>query len=105
MLRLAQKAFWPARLPFPVMHVDTGHNFTEVMTFRDQRVAHLGVPLVVASVQARSTPAGSPRRPAPGGRGTRSRPGAIARWRSIASTPPSVARRDEDKARAKERVY
>src|SRR5256885_3204186 len=50
MLRLAEKAFYPARIPFPVMHVDTGHNFPEVMAFRDQRVGELGVALVVASV-------------------------------------------------------
>src|SRR5687767_6087180 len=51
MLRLAEKAFWPARIPFPVMHVDTGHNFPEVLDYRDRRVAELGVRLVVASVQ------------------------------------------------------
>ena len=51
MLRLAEKAFWPARIPFPVMHVDTGHNFDEVLDYRDRRVAELGVQLVVASVQ------------------------------------------------------
>ena len=51
MLRLAEKAFWPARIPFAVMHVDTGHNFPEVIEFRDRRVAELGVQLVVASVQ------------------------------------------------------
>ena len=51
MLRLAEKAFWPGRIPFPVMHVDTGHNFAEVIDFRDRRVAELGVQLVVASVQ------------------------------------------------------
>src|SRR5262244_2129323 len=51
MLRLAEKAFWPARIPFPVMHVDTGHNFPEVLEFRDRRVAELGVQLIVASVQ------------------------------------------------------
>ena len=51
MLHLAQKAFWPARMPFVVMHVDTGHNFAEVLEFRDRRVAELGVRLVVASVQ------------------------------------------------------
>ena len=48
MLALAEKAFWPARIPFPVMHVDTGHNFPEVLEFRDQRVSELGVRLVVA---------------------------------------------------------
>ena len=51
MLRLAEKAFWPARLPFPVMHIDTGHNFPEVLEFRDRRVAELGARLIVASVQ------------------------------------------------------
>src|SRR6476660_6476050 len=51
MLALAEKAFWPARIPFPVMHVDTGHNFPEVLEFRDRRVDELGVRLVVASVQ------------------------------------------------------
>jgi len=51
MLALAEKAFGPARIPFPVMHVDTGHNFSEVIEFRDQRVAELGVRLIVASVQ------------------------------------------------------
>ncbi|HEY5012882.1 MAG TPA: phosphoadenosine phosphosulfate reductase family protein, partial [Acidimicrobiia bacterium] len=51
MLCLAEKAFWPARIPFALMHIDTGHNFPEVMEFRDRRVAELGVQLVVASVQ------------------------------------------------------
>src|SRR5436309_13505216 len=51
MVRLAEKAFWPAKPPFPVMHVDTGHNFPEVLEFRDRRVAQLGIRLVVASVQ------------------------------------------------------
>jgi sulfate adenylyltransferase subunit 2 len=50
MLALAEKAFWPARIPFPVMHVDTGHNFQEVLDFRDRRVNELGVQLLVASV-------------------------------------------------------
>ena len=51
MLALAAKAFAPANIPFPVMHVDTGHNFPEVLDFRDKRAAELGVRLVVASVQ------------------------------------------------------
>ena len=51
MLKLAEKAFWPARIPFPLMHVDTGHNFDEVLDYRDRRAAELGTPLVVASVQ------------------------------------------------------
>src|SRR6267378_5247895 len=52
LLRLAEKAFRPGRFPFPVMHVDTGHNFPEAIAFRDRRVAELGERLVVASVQA-----------------------------------------------------
>src|SRR5262245_60664700 len=51
MLRLAEKAFRPARFPFPLMHIDTGHNFPEVLDFRDRRVEQLGEQLIVASVQ------------------------------------------------------
>ncbi|HYP47876.1 MAG TPA: phosphoadenosine phosphosulfate reductase family protein, partial [Thermoleophilaceae bacterium] len=51
LLRLAEKAFWPARFPFPVMHVDTGHNFPEVIEFRDRAVEALEARLIVASVQ------------------------------------------------------
>src|SRR5947209_13686556 len=51
LLKLAEKAFWPARPPFPLMHVDTGHNFPEVLEFRDRRVAEVGMRLVVASVE------------------------------------------------------
>ncbi|OWY60510.1 hypothetical protein B7486_68795, partial [cyanobacterium TDX16] len=51
MLRLAEKAFWPCPIPFPVMHVDTGHNFPEVIEYRDRRVEEVGARLVVASVQ------------------------------------------------------
>ncbi|HUS61075.1 MAG TPA: phosphoadenosine phosphosulfate reductase family protein, partial [Acidimicrobiales bacterium] len=52
LLRLAEKAFRPGRFPFPVMHVDTGHNFPEVLEFRDRRIAELGERMIVASVQA-----------------------------------------------------
>jgi sulfate adenylyltransferase subunit 2 len=52
LLRLAEKAFRPAKLPFPIMHVDTGHNFPEVLEFRDRRVQQMGERLIVASVQA-----------------------------------------------------
>src|SRR6266568_1540827 len=51
LLHIAGKAFWPAPLPFPVLHVDTGHNFAEVIEFRDRTVARLGVRLVVGRVQ------------------------------------------------------
>src|SRR5687768_17986229 len=51
MLRIAEKAFAPARIPFTLMHVDTGHNFDEVLDYRDRRAAELNARLVVASVQ------------------------------------------------------
>ena len=51
LLRLSEKAFRPARFPFPLLHVDTGHNFSETLEYRDRRVAELGERLIVASVQ------------------------------------------------------
>jgi sulfate adenylyltransferase subunit 2 len=107
MLRLAEKAFWPARLPFPVMHVDTGHNFPEVIEYRDERVAELGARLVVASVQE-SIDAGrvvEERGPNPSRNRlqTRTLLDAIASHRFDAVF--GGGRRDEEKARAKERVY
>ena len=51
LLRLAEKAFRPAGFPFPVMHVDTGHNFPEALEFRDRRMREIGEPLIVASVE------------------------------------------------------
>ena len=105
MLHLATKAFWPARVPFPVMHVDTGHNFDEVIEFRDRHVARLGVKLVVASVQdsidrgrVRETP-GQPRNPLQ----TVTLLDAINEHRFDAVL--GGARRDEEKARAKERIF
>jgi len=104
-LRLAEKAFWPGKIPFPVMHVDTGHNFPEVIAFRDRRVAELDVPLVVASVQESidtgrvvETP-GKPRNPLQ----TVTLLDAIAEHRFTAVL--GGARRDEEKARAKERIF
>jgi sulfate adenylyltransferase subunit 2 len=107
LLRLAEKAFRPGRFPFPVLHVDTGHNFPEVIEFRDRRVAELGERLVVASVQE-----------------------SIDRGRVVEQTGPRAsrnqlqtttlldaieehgfdaamggARRDEERARAKERIF
>jgi sulfate adenylyltransferase subunit 2 len=107
MLRLAEKAFFPARLPFPVMHVDTGHNFAEVLAFRDARVAELGARLVVASVQA-SIDAGRVRdvsgpTPSRNRLQTTTLLDAIAEHRFDAVF--GGARRDEEKARAKERVF
>jgi sulfate adenylyltransferase subunit 2 len=107
LLRLAEKAFRPGKFPFPVMHVDTGHNFPEVIEFRDRRVAELGERLVIASVQE-----------------------SIDRGRVVEETGPRAsrnqlqtttlldaieehgfdaamggARRDEERARAKERIF
>jgi sulfate adenylyltransferase subunit 2 len=105
MLRLAEKAFWPAPVPFPVMHVDTGHNFAEVMEFRDRRVAELGVQLVVASVPD-ALARGLVREPGDGQRNRIQTPvllDAVEKYRFDALF--GGARRDEEKARAKERVF
>jgi sulfate adenylyltransferase subunit 2 len=107
MLRLAQKAFWPGRIPFPVMHIDTGHNFPEVLEYRDRTVSELGANLLVASVQAsidagRSVDETGPD-PSRNRLQTRTLLDAIAEHRFDAVF--GGARRDEEKARAKERVY
>ncbi len=107
MLALAERAFWPARIPFPVMHVDTGHNFSEVLEFRDRRVSELAARLVVASVQE-SIDAG--RVVEETGRfASRNRLQTITLLDAIADNRFDAvfggARRDEEKARAKERVF
>jgi sulfate adenylyltransferase subunit 2 len=107
MLALAERAFWPARIPFPVMHVDTGHNFPEVMDFRDRRVAELGARLVVASVQDAID---SGKVVEETGRwASRNRLQTTALLDGIADNKFDAvfggARRDEEKARAKERVF
>jgi sulfate adenylyltransferase subunit 2 len=105
-LRLAEKAFWPAPIPFPVMHVDTGHNFPEVMEFRDRRVAEAGVRLVVASVQEAIDRGlvveDTGRRASRNRLQTTTLLTAIEEHRFDAAF--GGARRDEEKARAKERV-
>src|ERR1700757_366456 len=107
MLALAEKAFWPARMPFPVMHVDTGHNFPEVLEFRDRRVAELGVRLVVASVQD-SIDAGRVVEET-GRHASRNRLQTVTLLDAIEEQRFDAlfggARRDEEKARAKERVF
>ena len=105
MLRLAQKAFAPASIPFPVMHVDTGHNFPEVLEYRDQRVAELGLHLVVASVPD-ALAAGLVQEAPDGTRNRIQTPVLLAavethRFDALFGG----ARRDEEKARAKERVF
>ena len=107
MLRLAEKAFWPAKIPFPVMHVDTGHNFDEVYDYRDRRVAELGVKLVVASVQE-SIDAGRVTEQT-GPRASRNQLQTVTLLDAVEEHGFDAAfggaRRDEEKARAKERVY
>ena len=106
MLRLAEKAFWPCKLPFPVMHVDTGHNFDEVIEYRDRRVAATGCRLVVASVQD-DIDAGRVRE-LTGPRASRNPLQTTTLLRGIEEHRFDAAfggaRRDEEKARAKERV-
>ena len=107
MLRLAEKAFWPCPLPFPVMHVDTGHNFAEVLEFRDRRVAEVGARLVVASVQD-AIDEGLVRDET-GPRASRNRLQTVTLLAALDKHGFDAAfggaRRDEEKARAKERVY
>jgi len=107
MLRLAEKAFWPAKIPFPVMHVDTGHNFPEVIEFRDRRVAQLGARLIVASVQEAIDRGELVEERGP--RASRNRLQTPVLLAAIAEHQFDVAiggaRRDEEKARAKERVF
>ena len=105
MLHLAQKAFWPAKIPFPLVHVDTGHNFQEVLDFRDRRAEELGARLVVAKVQD-DIDAGRVRE-VPGG--LRNPLQTVTLLRAIEEGRYDAvfggARRDEEKARAKERFF
>ena len=107
MLRLAEKAFWPARIPFPVVHIDTGHNFPEVIDYRDQRVAELGVKLIVGSVEDAIAAGKVVEETGP--RASRNRLQTSVLLETIAAGKYDAvfggARRDEEKARAKERVY
>ncbi|MFM8867365.1 MAG: sulfate adenylyltransferase subunit CysD [Ilumatobacteraceae bacterium] len=107
MLHLAARAFAPARIPFPVMHIDTGHNFPEVIQFRDRCVAEMGVQLIVGSVQA-SIDAGRVA-DATGPRASRNTLQTVTLLDAIAEHRFDAvfggARRDEERARAKERVY
>jgi sulfate adenylyltransferase subunit 2 len=107
MLALAERAFWPAKIPFPVMHVDTGHNFAEVIDYRDRRVAEVGARLVVASVQE-AIDAGKVVEET-GRFASRNRLQTTSLLDGIAENRFDAvfggARRDEEKARAKERVF
>ena len=107
LLHLARKAFYPAALPFPVMHVDTGHNFPEVIEYRDRMVADLGARLIVASVQdsidtGRVVEENGPR-------SSRNRLQSVTLLDAIEQhgfrAAFGGARRDEERARAKERIF
>jgi len=105
MLHLAVKAFWPAPVPFPVLHVDTGHNFPEVIEYRDRTVEQLGVRLLVASVQDYIDDGRLRERPD----GTRNPLQTLPLLDAITAGKFDAVfgggRRDEEKARAKERVF
>jgi sulfate adenylyltransferase subunit 2 len=107
LMRLAEKAFRPGRFPFPVMHVDTGHNFPEVIEFRDKLVEQLGERLIVASVQE-SIDKGRVREET-GPRASRNRLQTVTLLDALTEHGFDAAfggaRRDEERARAKERVF
>jgi sulfate adenylyltransferase subunit 2 len=107
MLHLAVKAFWPAPVPFPVMHIDTGENFDEVLEFRDRTVEKYGLRLIVAKVQDDIDAGRSVEDTGP--RATRNRLQTVTLLRGINENHFGAvfggARRDEEKARAKERVF
>lgn len=106
LLRLAERAFRPGRFPFPLLHIDTGHNFPEVIAFRDRRAAELGERLIVRSVED-SIRRGTVRLPHPNA--SRNAAQSVTLLEAIAELGLDAciggARRDEEKARAKERVF
>jgi len=105
LLHLAVKAFWPAPVPFPLLHVDTGHNFDEVIEFRDRVVARYGLRLVVAKVQDWIDDGRLTERPD----GTRNPLQTVPLLDSITENKFDAVfgggRRDEERARAKERIF
>ncbi len=107
LLRLAEKAFRPAPFPFPLMHVDTGHNFPEVIEYRDRRVAELGERLIVASVQESIDSGRAVEEKGP--RASRNQLQTVTLLDAIAEHKFDAAfggaRRDEERARAKERMF
>jgi sulfate adenylyltransferase subunit 2 len=107
LLRLAEKAFRPAPFPFPLMHVDTGHNFGEVIEFRDRRVRELGERLIVASVQESIDKGRAVEETGP--RASRNRLQTVTLLDALAEYGFDAAfggaRRDEERARAKERIF
>jgi sulfate adenylyltransferase subunit 2 len=105
MVRLAQKAFWPSKMPFPLMHIDTGHNFQEALDYRDEMVKNVGAKLIVRYVQdsinqGRAVEEKGPN-PSRNGLQTITLLDALEEFKFDAAF--GGARRDEEKARAKER--
>lgn len=107
MVHLARKAFWPGRFPFPLVHIDTGHNFPETLVFRDALVEELGCELHVGSVQADIDSGRSQEEPGPNP--SRNRLQTATLLRTLTELKADAAfgggRRDEEKARAKERFF
>ncbi len=107
MVHLAQKAFWPARIPFPLLHIDTGHNFEETIRFRDNLVRELGVKLIIGSVQDSIDTGRVTEETGPGASRnvlqTTTLLDTIEQYKFDAAM--GGARRDEEKARAKERFF
>jgi sulfate adenylyltransferase subunit 2 len=107
LLRLAEKAFRPGRFPFPIMHVDTGHNFPEVIEFRDRRIDEIGERLIVASVQDAIDNGRVVEQTGP--RASRNRLQTVPLLDALAEHGFDAAfggaRRDEERARAKERIF
>lgn len=107
MLRLAQKAFWPAKIPFPVLHIDTGHNFPETIEFRDKLVEKTGVKLIIRTVQE-SIDKGRVAEEK-GANASRNILQTVTLLDAIEELQFDAAfgggRRDEEKARAKERFF
>ena len=107
LLRIAEKAFRPGKFPFPLVHIDTGHNFAEVIEFRDRRIAELGEQLIVRSVEE-SIRRGTVRLRNPAS-DSRNAAQAVTLLEAIAEFQFDAciggARRDEEKARAKERIF
>jgi len=107
LVRLAQKAFWPAKIPFPLLHVDTGHNFPETIEFRDRLAKELGVELIVRNVQdaidAGKVQEESGKYASRNSLQTVTLLDALEEFKFDAAI--GGARRDEEKARAKERIF
>jgi len=107
MVHLAQKAFWPAKMPFPLVHIDTGHNFEETLVFRDEMVKNVGAKLIVRTVQdsidkGRAVEEKGPN-PSRNGLQTITLLDTIEEFKFDACF--GGGRRDEEKARAKERFF